>query len=118
MGKSRRELNGLWRWLWAKGGSGERVRVYREWGLWVEVATLKCCRVTRVSPWERLSSGARTGLGGAQLTLLALGGELDCQVSSPRPHPSNQADSIALFQKISPLAKNLGQGGEGKASVG
>lgn len=52
--------------------------MHREWGVWVEVATLKCCSVPHVAPWERLSSGARTGLGGAQLTLLALGGELDC----------------------------------------
>ena len=51
--------------------------------------------------------------GEAQLILLALTGELDSQAFFFFSN-GDQANSIAL--RISPLAKNLGLGGEGKAS--
>lgn len=60
-----------------------------------------------------LQAGTGTGLGGTQLTLPALTGELDSQASFFFFN-GDQANSKAL--KISPLAKNLGLGGEGKAS--
>lgn len=52
--------------------------------------------------------------GGAQLILLALTGELDSKAFFFFFYNGDQANSIAL--RISPLAKNLGLGGEGKAS--
>lgn len=60
-----------------------------------------------------LQAGTGTGLGGTQLTFPALTGELDSQAFFFFLN-GDQANSIAL--KISPLAKNLGLGGEGKAS--
>lgn len=99
--------------LWREG----KEEAHREWGL--GLATRECCSVNHTSSGVRLWAAARTGLGGAQFTLQHLVESWTVKplpAPPPPPHPVDQATSITLSQKISPPAKKLGQGGEGKAS--
>lgn len=90
-GKPNRQLNRLWHWLQEKDGSRERERGSAQgMGALDRGGPLKC----RCDPWFSLGGAQLGGQdrpgGGGQLTLLALGGELGCQLPPPPPPPATR----------------------------